>query len=191
MTSNKMKIEVALLVISISLTMMLYIDKVSTQETGTIVYVDPPEIRDLLPPAQFTIYVKIKNVTNLYGLDLQFTWDPNIIKYVSHQKHIPVETYPDGVLHSPTIPVKDQVKSYCEMLGIDPLSLACEGRVLLSVRGEKADEILEGIKGLGFKEASIIGEVREGRGGYVVLKSVSGGLRILEPPTGEIVPRIC
>lgn len=120
MTSNKMKIEVALLVISISLTMMLYIDKVSTQETGTIVYVDPPEIRDLLPPAQFTIYVKIKNVTNLYGLDLQFTWDPNIIKYVSHQKHIPVETYPDGILHSPTIPVKDQVDENASMPGSEP-----------------------------------------------------------------------
>ncbi len=86
----------------------------------TVVYVEPAEVKDLLPPTQFSIFVKVANVTNLYGIDVQFTWEPTIIKYVSHKKHIPVETNPDGVLHSPTIPVKDQVDESASMPGAEP-----------------------------------------------------------------------
>ena len=86
----------------------------------TIVYVEPDLIQDLLPPAQFTIYVKVANVSNFYGIDLQFTWDPTIIKYVSHQKHIPVEDYPDGVLHEPTISVRNDVDENASMPGSEP-----------------------------------------------------------------------
>ena len=57
----------------------------------------------------FTITVEIHDVTDLYGVDIQFGWDPNWVGYVSHEKHIPVEDYPDGILHEPTVPVKDNV----------------------------------------------------------------------------------
>ena len=58
---------------------------------------------------QFTINIEIHNVTNLYGVDIQITWDTDWIRYVNHTKKIPVETYPDGILHSPTISVHDDV----------------------------------------------------------------------------------
>ncbi|RLG46232.1 MAG: hydrogenase expression/formation protein HypE [Thermoproteota archaeon] len=89
------------------------------------------------------------------------------------------------------IPIREEVSSYCEMLGVDPLSLANEGMVVMAVDPKKASSIVEALRNAGAKEATIIGEAREGRPGFVLLKTVAGGLRLLERPTGEIVPRIC
>ncbi len=93
------------------------------------------------------------------------------------------------------IPVKTQVRAYAEMLGVDPLSLANEGVAVLGVDSEKAEEVLEFIRSLGFTDASIIGEVYEAKekrhAGRVLFKSRVGGVRILEPPSGSPMPRIC
>ncbi len=89
------------------------------------------------------------------------------------------------------IPIKEEVSSYCEMLGVDPLSLANEGMVVMAVDPERAESILNALKEAGAKRAAIIGEAKKGRPGFVLLKTVAGGLRLLERPTGEIVPRIC
>ena len=96
------------------------------------------------------------------------------------------------LVYEESIPIRREVKAYCEMLGIDPMSLACEGRALLSVSGDKAEEVLEKLHSLGYKDAAIIGDVKkEEESGNVVIKTISGGMRVLEPPMGEIVPRIC
>ena len=68
----------------------------------------------------FTVKCIIENVTNLYGLDIQINWTTEYIEYVSHLKTIPVETYPDGILHSPTVPVKDEVDENANMTGSAP-----------------------------------------------------------------------
>ncbi len=57
----------------------------------------------------------IISLGNLYGIDIQLTWDPSIIKYVSHVKTIPVEYFPEGILHSLTIPLKDDVDETASM----------------------------------------------------------------------------
>ncbi len=97
------------------------------------------------------------------------------------------------VVDEARIPVREPVRSYADMLGVDPLTLACEGVALLGVDPGSADEVLEFVRDLGFPQASEIGEVRRSeRGrGMVLLRSEAGGLRILEAPSGEIVPRIC
>ncbi len=95
------------------------------------------------------------------------------------------------VLNEEDIPIREEVRAYCEMLGVDPLVLASEGRVVMGVDGNKAEEILDVLRAEGYKEASIIGEVRKGKAGYVLMKTVVGGHRLVEPPLGEIVPRIC
>jgi len=99
------------------------------------------------------------------------------------------------VIDEARVPVRPQVKEYAEMLGVDPLSLASEGAAVLAVAPEKAEEIVEFMRSLGYEQASIIGEVYEAKDprhrGRVLLRSVTGGVRILEPPSGEIVPRIC
>jgi len=97
------------------------------------------------------------------------------------------------VLDESKIPIRKTVQAYAEMLGIDPLSLASEGRALLGVSGEVADDILKFIRDLGFKDAEVIGEVRraERYKGIVLLKTCVGSIRIVEVPSGELVPRIC
>lgn len=97
------------------------------------------------------------------------------------------------VVKESEFPVREPVMNLCEMMGVDPLNLASEGVALLAASPEAADEILSLIQGLGYREARIVGEVRENAASVslVVLKTLIGGSRILEPPSGEIVPRIC
>lgn len=89
------------------------------------------------------------------------------------------------------IPIRESVRSACEMLGIDPLEIGNEGKVVMGVVNEKADEVLEALrrteKG---KDASIIGSVTNELKG-VVMKTRVGGRRIVETPISDPVPRIC
>ena len=94
-------------------------------------------------------------------------------------------------IYEDKIPVKEEVLAFSEMLGIDPLVLACEGRVIIAAPPEDAERIVKAWKDMGFKYAEIIGEVTTEKPGYVLLETMAGGIRIVEKPTGEIVPRIC
>jgi len=92
------------------------------------------------------------------------------------------------------IPLSRAVRGASELLGIDPFYLACEGRAVVIAPGKRARDILEEIKkdSLG-KKAEIIGHVedRVGKPGELLLSTSSGGLRLLEPLTSELLPRIC
>lgn len=89
------------------------------------------------------------------------------------------------------IPIRESVKVISELLGIDPLYLACEGRVVLVADPEKAEEILDALHAAGYKDAQIIGEVRKDKPGYVIMETEVGGYRIVEKLRGELTPRIC
>jgi len=95
------------------------------------------------------------------------------------------------ILEEETIPIPNGVRSACDMLGIDPLEIGNEGKVVLGVVKEKADEVLDAIKKhpLG-KNATIIGKATDKVKG-VVLKTTVGGKRNLHKPIGDPVPRIC
>uniref|UniRef100_A0A7C2VH36 Hydrogenase expression/formation protein HypE n=1 Tax=Ignisphaera aggregans TaxID=334771 RepID=A0A7C2VH36_9CREN len=97
------------------------------------------------------------------------------------------------VIDENSVPIKPSVKRYSEMLGIDPLYLASEGAAVLSVDSAVADEVVEFMRERGFKEARVIGEVRysERFSGIVLARTSIGGYRIVDPPRGELVPRIC
>jgi hydrogenase expression/formation protein HypE len=88
------------------------------------------------------------------------------------------------------IPIRKEAKSIGEVLGIDPLQTACEGRVVMCVTPEKAEKILKIAKKFN-KTASIIGEVKKEPKGKVILETLIGGRKFLESPIGEIYPRIC
>lgn len=98
------------------------------------------------------------------------------------------------VIEEERIPLSRPVRGATELLGIDPLYLACEGRALLVVPKNKSNTILSGIKknSLG-KGARIIGRIddKPGKEGELILSTLSGGLRLLEPLTSELLPRIC
>ena len=94
------------------------------------------------------------------------------------------------LLHQETIPIKKEVHAVSEMLGIDPFEVANEGNVVMGVKADKAEEVLEAIKTEEYgKDAAIIGEVIEGD--YVVVETPIGGERILEAPIADPVPRVC
>jgi hydrogenase expression/formation protein HypE len=90
------------------------------------------------------------------------------------------------------IPVDERVLGLCEFLGIDPYQLASEGKMVIAVAPEDAPKALEIIrKHPSGEKAAIIGEVREKPAGRVIIKTPYGVERFLEPPSGEILPRIC
>ncbi len=90
------------------------------------------------------------------------------------------------------IPVRDAVRGACEMLGLDPLFVANEGKLLAIVAPEHAPRILERMKAhpLG-KDACVIGEVIDGPARRVLMKTGIGGTRIVDTLFGEQLPRIC
>ena len=89
------------------------------------------------------------------------------------------------------IPIKDPVQSVCDMLGYDPLYLACEGRVVAIVAPDQAQEALAIWRALpDGGEAAIIGEVDAGLS-HVVLHTDLGGERFLEELEDDPLPRIC
>jgi hydrogenase expression/formation protein HypE len=95
-------------------------------------------------------------------------------------------------LEDEKIPIAPPVKAASEMLGLEPLGVTCEGRVLFGVKAEKAEQILAAIKKLpNGKNAAIIGEVKNERPKYVLSKTIIGGHRIIEKPIGEQIPRVC
>jgi len=96
------------------------------------------------------------------------------------------------VIREAAIPVKEGVRSACEILGLDPLYVANEGKILVFVGPEDAPQVLETIRRnpLG-REAQIIGEVVSTHPGQVVMKTMVGGTRIVDMPLGEQLPRIC
>jgi len=89
------------------------------------------------------------------------------------------------------VPIRGDVKAGCEMLGIDPLEIGNEGKVLIGVVPQKAEEVLATLRETKIGEdAQIIGEATD-YFGEVVLETVVGGKRILAPPIGDPIPRIC
>lgn len=95
------------------------------------------------------------------------------------------------LIYEDRIPVREPVRAACEMLGLDPLEIGNEGKVVIGVVREKADEILGFLRGTSEgREAEIIGEVTDKYGG-VVMETVIGGKRIIPRPIGDPIPRIC
>jgi hydrogenase expression/formation protein HypE len=94
-------------------------------------------------------------------------------------------------LRETAIPVRDPVRSVCEMLGYDPYFLACEGRVVAVVAPGEAERALAAWRALpAGREATLIGTVTGGRA-HLVLETELGGERVLEELEDDPLPRIC
>jgi hydrogenase expression/formation protein HypE len=90
------------------------------------------------------------------------------------------------------VPVRDEVRGACEILGLDPFNVACEGRFVAFVAPEDAPAALEILKRHDVSSgATAIGSVTGERAGDVVVRSPIGARRILDLPAGEQLPRIC
>jgi hydrogenase expression/formation protein HypE len=90
------------------------------------------------------------------------------------------------------VPVPDAVRAVCAAAGLDPLSLACEGRLIAIAEKGKAQEILDiWHRTPGGEGAAIIGEVCSEHAGIAALVTRAGVKRVLRMPSGEMLPRIC
>jgi hydrogenase expression/formation protein HypE len=97
----------------------------------------------------------------------------------------------DVELDESSIPVSPGSRAVAELLGLDPLNVACEGRVLMVCRPDSVDRLLRAWRALPEgAHAERIGRVAAGSG-RVVMETVTGGRRLVDCPRGELLPRIC
>ncbi|MEN2998730.1 MAG: hydrogenase expression/formation protein HypE [Brevinematia bacterium] len=89
------------------------------------------------------------------------------------------------------IPIIDEVKGICELLGLDPLYVANEGRFIAIVPEKFAEKTVNIISNATGTQADIIGKITEDNKGKVVMKSLIGSYRLLDMMSGEQLPRIC
>jgi len=95
-------------------------------------------------------------------------------------------------IYEDRIPIQDEVRGACEILGLDPLHVANEGKLVAIVRREDAEKVWESMRANSLGErAAIIGEVVEDHPGRVVMKTQVGGFRVVDMLSGEQLPRIC
>jgi hydrogenase expression/formation protein HypE len=95
-------------------------------------------------------------------------------------------------LDEAAVPVRPAVMAACEMLGMDPLYVANEGKLVAVVPADQAEAVLDAMRQhpLG-REAAIIGRVVADHPGRVIAQTAIGGRRVVDMPLGEILPRIC
>ena len=109
-----------------------------------------------------------------------------VLNEVAEASQVGIEIYEDKT------PLRPEVKGFCEILGLDPLYLANEGKVVCVVPEHEADAALTAMQNhpLG-NDAADIGQITDGRPGRVVMQTVFGGRRIVDMLVGEQLPRIC
>jgi hydrogenase expression/formation protein HypE len=95
-------------------------------------------------------------------------------------------------INEKNIPVEEDVRGACEILGFDPLYVANEGRFITFLPENEAQKALDILNsGKNSQEAYIIGKVTESNAGLVIMRSTIGATRIVDMLSGEQLPRIC
>jgi hydrogenase expression/formation protein HypE len=96
------------------------------------------------------------------------------------------------LLSEDRIPIRDEVRGACELLGLDPLHIANEGQFLAVLAPEYADVALEALHQTpGGEHAVLIGDVSEQPAGTVIVTTLYGGSRVIDMLVGDPLPRIC
>ncbi len=122
---------------------------------------------------------------------IKFLRDPTRGGVATTVKELAMAAGVDVFLFEERLPVDDRVRGAAEMLGLDPLYLANEGKVVMVVSAEEAPAVLEAMRQLpGGQKATVIGEVRAGNGN-AYLRTPLGATRVLTLLAGEQLPRIC
>jgi hydrogenase expression/formation protein HypE len=90
------------------------------------------------------------------------------------------------------VPIRPEVNAACEMLGLDPFYIANEGKLVAIVEEDVAEKVLNAMRGHEYgKDSVIIGRVVDEHPGLVTAKTSIGGMRVVDVPAGELLPRIC
>ena len=109
-----------------------------------------------------------------------------VLHEIAAESHVGIELY------APAIPVAPEVRGVCGLLGLEPLYLACEGRLVIFAPQAIAPKLVETLRALpDSRQAAIIGHVTPDFSGRVVLRTEIGTKTLLPEPSGELLPRIC
>jgi hydrogenase expression/formation protein HypE len=126
------------------------------------------------------------------GIDIHVLRDPTRGGVTSALTEIAQVARVGMLLDEASIPISEEVKGACEILGLDPLYVANEGKLLAIVAPKDADPVLQTLHGLSLgKQAAVIGEVVDEHPGFVMMKTRVGGTRVVDMLSGEQLPRIC
>lgn len=133
----------------------------------------------------------LRSIKN-YASDVHVMRDPTRGGLASSLNEIAKQAGVGMLIYENKIPIRDDVNAACEILGIDPLYVANEGKMIFILAQKSADKILGLIRKNRFgKDAQIIGEVVSELAGTVVMKTKVGSKRIVDMISGEQLPRIC
>ena len=109
-----------------------------------------------------------------------------VLYEIAHQSNVGVRIY------AASIPIAPAVQGVCRMLGLEPLYLACEGRLVVIAPKETAPQLVKALQSQPYSGgAAIIGEITDEQPGWVVMHTEIGSETLLPQPTGELLPRIC
>ena len=126
------------------------------------------------------------------GLNIHCLRDPTRGALATTLNEIAEQSGVSMRIYEEKIPVREAVSSACEMLGLDPLYVANEGKLVAAVSPGDAEKILEQVKKHQYgRDAAIIGEIMGGNPGRVVMETGLGTTRIVDMLVGEPLPRIC
>jgi len=134
----------------------------------------------------------VARLLNEFGSAVHVLRDPTRGGVATTLKEIALQSGVDICLDETALPVNAAVAGACAILGLDPLFVANEGKLLVLVTADVADAALAIMQGCEFgAQAAIIGEATGVSGGRVMMRTAIGGLRAIEMLAGEQLPRIC
>jgi hydrogenase expression/formation protein HypE len=126
------------------------------------------------------------------GVDIHVLRDPTRGGVTSALSEIAQTAKVGMLLDEASIPIDEEVKGACEILGLDPLYVANEGKLLAIVAADDVDAAMEALRAHSRgKEAAVIGEVVDEHHGFLTMKTRVGGTRVVDMLSGEQLPRIC
>ena len=109
-----------------------------------------------------------------------------VLYEIAHQSNVGVR------IDAASVPVDPAVQGVCRMLGLEPLYLACEGRLVVIAPKDAAPKLVKALQSQPYSGgAAIIGEITDEQPGWVVMHTEIGSETLLPQPTGELLPRIC
>ena len=139
-----------------------------------------------------SVFPMVEALVDAVGACVRWMRDPTRGGVASSLNELARDARLGVAIHEESIPVHDTVRGACELLGLDPLHIANEGKFLAVVAPEAAEAGLAALRGVpAGDEACIIGEVREQPAGAVLALTRYGASRIVDMLVGDPLPRIC
>jgi len=139
-----------------------------------------------------SVYPLVEAMTNVAGPAIRWMRDPTRGGVATSLNELARDSGLGIALSEELVPIRDEVRGACELLGLDPLHIANEGQFLAVVAPEAVDILLAALRAApGGEKAVMIGEVKEQPSGAVVVSTLYGGTRIVDMLVGDPLPRIC